>query len=48
MREDFATIKILKERKEKLKILAKKYGYAECTTLEYILNGKIPLEELNN
>jgi len=47
MREDFTTIKILKERKKDIKKLATKYGYAECTTLEYLLNGKINLKELN-
>ena len=46
MREDFTTIKILKNRKEDIKKLAKKYDYAECTTLEYLLSGKINLLEL--
>ena len=48
MREDFGVIKILKIRKKQVKRLAKKYNKAECTILEYLLNGKIDLKELDN
>jgi len=30
----------------RIRILAKKLGYAQITTLEYLLNGKIDLNEL--
>jgi len=48
MRDKIETIGITRKTKRKIKILAKKYGYADCTVLEYLLSGKIKLEELDN
>jgi len=47
MRDKMLTIAILEKTKSKVKALAKDRGLKDVTTLEYLLNGKIPLEELN-
>lgn len=42
-----SVIRITKETKDKIGILAKEKGFKEITILEYLLNGKIDLDELN-
>jgi len=44
--EAMTIVRIMKETKAKLDKLAKKKGLKQITTLEYLLNGKINLEEL--
>ena len=46
MREDQTKIRITVETRNKIRILAKEKGMAQITILEYLLNGKIPIEEL--
>lgn len=46
MRDDMTKINITVATKTKIKKLAKRYDYKYITTLEYLLKGKIPLEEL--
>jgi len=46
MRDEIKTIGILASRKEQIKRLSSKYGYKDTTTLEYLLMGKIKLDEL--
>lgn len=48
MRDEMAVIRITKETKEKIKKLAISKGLKEITVLEYLLKGKINLDELNN
>lgn len=40
-------IDITSETKNKIKKLATKYGYKNITVLEYLLSGKIKIEELD-
>lgn len=47
MRNKLSKICIIEETKKKVKDVAEKYGYKDVTALEYLLNGKIPLKELN-
>lgn len=47
MKDKIKTIGITEGTKLKIKKLAKKYNYADVTVLEYLLRGKIKLEELN-
>ena len=42
------TIGITENSKLKIKKLGEKFGYADVTILEYLLNGKINLEEFKN
>jgi len=42
-----AKIDITSGTKHKIIKLARKYGYKNITVLEYLLNGRISLEELN-
>lgn len=46
MRDKMEKIDITADTKNKIKNLAKKYGYKHITTLEYLLNGKININEL--
>lgn len=46
MKEKLAKIRITFETKNKIAGMAKKKGLKEITILEYLLSGKIPLEEL--
>lgn len=48
MRDKMSVIRITKETKDKIGELALSLGYKQVTVLEYLLNGKINLEELNN
>lgn len=43
-----SVIRITRETKGKIKNLAVEKGYKEVTVLEYLLNGRIDLSELNN
>jgi len=45
-RDKLEKIDITEGTKAKVKKLAARYGYANVTALEYLLNGKIPLTEL--
>ena len=47
MKDKILTIGITEPTKLKIKKLAKKYGFADVTTLEYLLSGKININELN-
>lgn len=47
-RDEMSVIRVLSKTKIKIKILAEKNGLKEVTTLEYLLNGKISLKELND
>jgi hypothetical protein len=47
MRDKQTKISINIETKRKIKKLSAKYGYKDITVLEYLLRGKIKLEELN-
>lgn len=47
MKDKLEKICITEQTKAKIKKLAKNYGYKDVTALEYLLNGKIPLHELN-
>lgn len=44
--KNFTLIRITKETKDKIDNLAEKLGLKQITTIEYLLNGKISLEEL--
>lgn len=44
--EPLDNIRITKRTKEKIKNLAEKYKYKQVTILEYLLNGKININEL--
>jgi hypothetical protein len=46
MRDKMSKITIKTDTKERIKKLAKKLGYKQITTLEYLLLGKIKLEDL--
>lgn len=46
MRDNLKVIRIKEETYDKIKILADKLGYKQITVLEYLLNGKIKLEDL--
>lgn len=46
MRDEMTKITIKKETKDKIKILAARLGLKQITVLEYLLNGKLDLEEL--
>lgn len=46
MRDKLVKICITKETKDKIKYLAEKKGLKQITILEYLLKGKIGLEEL--
>lgn len=46
MRDDLTIIRITKETKMKIEKLAKKLKLKQITVLEYLLNGKINLEDL--
>lgn len=48
MRDEIATIGITKKTKEAIRKVAIKYGYTDITVLEYLLKGKIKLEELKH
>lgn len=41
------TIGITEKTKIKIEKLAEKYGWSQITILEYLLKGKIKLEEIN-
>lgn len=45
-RDNLTKITITKETKEKIKKLAEKLNFKQITVLEYLLNGKIKLNEL--
>jgi thymidylate synthase len=47
-KDTIKTIGITENSKIKIKKLAAKYKYADVTILEYLLNGKINLEEFIN
>lgn len=47
MRDEQDLIRITKSTKLKIVRLAEKYGYKHVTVLEYLLDGKINLKELN-
>ena len=47
MRDKTSVIRVLTSTKIKIKKLAKQKNLAEVTILEYLLNGKINLKELN-
>jgi hypothetical protein len=47
MRDKLTKIGITIGTKHKIKKLAEKYNWTQITILEYLLNGKIKLEELN-
>lgn len=47
-KDTIKTIGITEKTKFKIKELGKKYNYADVTVLEYLLKGKINLEELKN
>ena len=46
-RKFIKVIGITEQTKYKIEKLAEKYGYSQVTILEYLLNGKISLNELN-
>ena len=46
MRNKLEKIRITEETKKKIKHLAEKYNLKQVTVLEYLLSGKINLEEL--
>jgi predicted DNA-binding protein len=46
MRNNLDKIRITKETKERIKKMAEKNGLKQVTILEYLLSGKIPLEDL--
>ncbi len=46
MKDKMVKIGITEATKFKILKLAKKYNFAQITILEYLLNGKIKLEEL--
>lgn len=46
LRTNQTLIRISRETFTKIQSLAKELGYAQITTLEYLLNGKIPLDKL--
>lgn len=46
MKDKIVTIGITEETKRKIKKLGEKYGYADVTVLEYLLNKKIDINEL--
>jgi len=48
MKDTIKTIGITETTKLKIRKIGEKYGYADVTILEYLLNGKINLKELNN
>lgn len=48
MRDELSKICITKDTKAKIIKLAKKHNLAQITILEYLLNGKINLEELKS
>lgn len=46
LRESQTLIRVSRVTFDKIRNLAKKYEYAQITTLEYLLSGKINLKEL--
>lgn len=46
LRESQALIRISKVTKDKIKKLCEETGYKQITVIEYLLNGKIPLDKL--
>jgi len=48
LRDSQETIKISKITKDKIKKLCEETGYKQITVIEYLLNGKISLDKLNN
>lgn len=46
-RDELERITITKNTKQKIIKLAEKYGLKQITVLEYLLSGKISLDELN-
>lgn len=46
LRTNQTLIRVSRETFTKIQSLAKELGYAQITTLEYLLNGKIPLDKL--
>ena len=46
LRESQTLIRISRETFTKIQSLAKELGYAQITTLEYLLNGRINLDKL--
>ena len=46
MRDEQTLIRITVKTRNKIRGLAKKKGLTQITILEYLLNGKIDLEEL--
>ena len=46
MRDKIVTIGIKEDTKDKIKKLAEKYNYSQVTILEYLLKGKISLDEI--
>jgi predicted DNA-binding protein len=46
MRDNLKVIRIKEETYDRIKLLSEKLGYKQITVLEYLLNGKIKLEDL--
>ena len=46
-RKDLKLVRVMPETKYKLEKLSAKKGLKQLTVLEYLLNGKINLEEFN-
>jgi hypothetical protein len=47
MRDKLTLIRITEPTKAKIKVLADKKGLKQVTVLEYLLNGQLPLTDLN-
>jgi hypothetical protein len=48
MKDNTVSIRVFKKTKDKIEKLAAEKNLAQVSVLEYLLNGKIDISELNN